>query len=81
MPSLLQHRADLRPAAMNDDGIDTGLFEQNHVTGEIPRNLVVAHGMAAIFDDDDCIVIAQHMRQGLHQYRGLLLSPCLPLFL
>ena len=76
---LAQHRADLRAAAMDDDGIDPGLFEQNHVAREIPRNLVVPHGMAAIFDDDDRIVIAQHMRQSLHQDRGLLLRPCLRL--
>ena len=41
------------------------------------RLVLVAHRVAAIFDDDDRIVVAQHMRQGLHQDRGLLLRLCL----
>ena len=57
------------------------MLEQNHVAREIPRDLVVAHGVAAIFDDDDRVIVAQHMRKRLHQDRGLLLRLCLRLCL
>ena len=69
---LFQHGADLRAAAMHDDGIDAGLLKQNHVAGEAARDGFVAHGVAAVFHDDDRIVIVQHMRQRLHQDFGLL---------
>ena len=65
---------------MDNNGIDPGLFAQNHVAREIPRDLVVAHGVAAILDDDDGVVVAQHMRKRLHQDRGLLLRLRLRLF-
>ena len=70
---LLQHRADLRPAAVNHDGIDAGLLEQHHVAREVAPRLLVAHRVAAVFDDDDGLVVAQHVRQGLHQNFGLFL--------
>ena len=38
----------------------------------IARHLVVAHCMAAIFHDDDGLVVAQHMRQRLHEDFSLL---------
>ena len=34
---LVEHRADLRPAAVDDHRIDAGLLEQDHVAGEIAR--------------------------------------------
>ena len=58
---------------MHHHGIHPGLLEQHHVAREIPRDLFVAHGVAAIFDDDDRVVVAEHVRQRLHQDRGLLL--------
>ena len=70
---LLQHRADLRPAAVHDHRIDTGLLQKHHVLGEVARLPLVAHRMAAIFHHDDRVVVAQHMRQRLHQNFGLLL--------
>ena len=70
---LLQHRADLRAAAMDDDRIDAGLLQQHHVLGEVARLVLVAHRVAAILHDDDRLVVAQHMRQRLHQDFGLLL--------
>ena len=70
---LLQHRADLRAAAVHDDRIQAGLLEQHHVAREIALLLLVAHGVAAIFHHDGRIVIAQHMRQRLHEDFGLFL--------
>ena len=70
---LLEHRADLRAAAVDDHGIDARLLEQNHVAGEVPRGRLVAHGVAAVFHDDRRLVVAQHVRQRLHQDLGLFL--------
>ncbi len=70
---LLQHRADLRAAAVDDHRIDAGLLEQHHVLGEIARLVLVAHRVAAVFHHDDRVVVAQHVRQRLHQNFGLLL--------
>ena len=71
---LLQHQADLRAAAMHDDRIDAGLFEKHHVLGEVARFLLVPHRVAAVLHDDDRLVIAQHVRQRLHEDFGLLLG-------
>ena len=48
----LQHLADLRSAAVDHDGIDADLFDQDDVTGEVAGQLVIAHGVAAILDDE-----------------------------
>ena len=57
---------------MHDHRVHARLLQQHHVAREIARHLVVAHRMAAIFHDDDGVVVAQHMRQRLHQDFGLL---------
>ena len=49
---LFQHGADLRAAAMHDDRVHAGLLEQHHVAGEIARDRLVAHGVAAVFHHD-----------------------------
>src|SRR5664279_365026 len=64
---LLEHGRDLRAAAVHHHGIDRGLFQQHHVAREIAGGFLMPHGMAAIFDDDDFLVIALHMRQRLRQ--------------
>ena len=60
-----EHFADLRPAAVNDDGIDADLLEQHDIAGERPGQLGVAHGMAAVFDDEGLSGIAAHIGQRL----------------
>ena len=70
MPSLASMRADLRPAAVHDDRLDAGLLEQHDVLGEILRRGAVAHGVAAVFDDHDLLVVALHVRQGLDEDFG-----------
>ncbi len=67
----LQHRPDLRPSAMDDNGIHTGLLEQDNVAGKKFRQFRVAHGMAAIFDHDGLLVIALQMWQSFRQDFGL----------
>ncbi len=58
---------------MHDHRIDAGLLQKHHVLGEIARLVLIAHGVAAVFHHHDRIVIAQHVRQRLHQDFGLLL--------
>jgi hypothetical protein len=67
---LVQHLADLRAAAVNDDRLHAGLLQQHDVLGEILRRLAVPHGVAAILDDDHLLVVALHVRQGLHEHLG-----------
>ncbi len=54
----LQHVADLRSAAMDDDRVHPDLLQQHDVVGELPCDRIVAHGVAAIFDDDGLAGIA-----------------------
>src|SRR5690606_25663456 len=51
-----EHRADLRPAAMDHDRIDPTLLEQDDVAGEILCHGLVAHGVPAIFHHDGLTV-------------------------
>ncbi len=59
------------PPPWDDDRIDAGLFEQNHIAREAAGHALVAHRMAAVFHHDDRVVVMQHMRQRLHQDFGL----------
>ena len=52
---------------MDDDGIDADLLDQDDVAGEDPGDLVIDHGMAAIFDDEGLAGIALHIGQRLFQ--------------
>src|SRR5262249_17839090 len=65
----LEHLADLRPAAMHDDGVDAHLLEQHDVLGELARERGVAHGVAAVFDDEGLAGELAHIGQGLRQRR------------
>lgn len=56
---------------MHDHRVDRGLLEQHDVAGKVLRRLLVAHGMAAIFDDDGFFVILLHVRQRFGQDAGL----------
>src|SRR3546814_6942010 len=60
---LLQHRADLRAAAMNDDGVDADRLQQHHILGEIAGKFGIAHGMAAIFHHERPPRIALQIRR------------------
>mgnify|MGYP002653728774 CR=1 FL=1 len=66
----LEHRLDLRPAAMHHHRIDRGLLEQHDVARERARHLLVAHRVPAVLDDDGFLVIALHVRQRLGQDAG-----------
>jgi len=59
----LEHRADLRAAAMDDDRIDADRLEQHDILGEIVRRLGIAHRVAAIFHDERLAGVALHIGQ------------------
>ena len=69
---LLEHGRDLRAAAMHHHWIDGGLLEQHDIAGEVARHLLLAHGVAAVFDHDDLLVVALHVRQRLDEDARLL---------
>ena len=69
---LLEHGLDLRAAAMHDDRIDRGLLQKHDVAGEFARQMLLAHGVAAVFYDHDLLVVALHIGQRFRQDAGLL---------
>ncbi len=62
---LLEHRLDLRAAAVHDDRINRRLLQEHDVAGELARQMLLAHGVTAILHDDDLLVVALHVGQGL----------------
>ncbi len=62
---LRQHRTDLRAAAMDDDRVDARLFQERDIRGKGLAELGIAHGVAAIFDDDRLVLVALHIGQCL----------------
>ena len=48
----LQHGADLRAAAVHDHRVHSHLAQQHHVAGEHPCQFIVAHGVAAVLNDE-----------------------------
>src|SRR5262249_24303764 len=51
----------------DDDRSDADLLDQHDVAGEVPGDLVIDHGVAAIFDDEGLAGIALHIGQRLLQ--------------
>ena len=68
---LLEHGLDLRAAAMHDHRIDRGLLQQHDIAGEFARQILRAHGVAAVFHDDDFLVVALHIGQRFGEDAGL----------
>jgi hypothetical protein len=71
---LGQHGADLRPAAMDDDRVDAGLFQKRDIASEGAAEFDIAHGVAAIFHHDRLVLVALHIGQGGGQKAGLFRS-------
>jgi len=61
---LVQHGADLRPAAVDHHGVHAHQLQQHHVRGELLRHSALAHGVAAVFDDHGLAVINLDIGQG-----------------
>src|SRR5262249_59224998 len=54
-------------------GVAGGLLEQTDVARKVRPRLFRANGVAAVFHDDDLLVVALHVRQRFGQDAGLLL--------
>src|ERR1700728_1446085 len=67
----LEHRFDLRAAAVHDHRVDGGLLQEHDILGEFARQMFFAHGVAAVFDDNNFLVIALHVGQRFRQDAGL----------
>jgi hypothetical protein len=55
---------------MHHHRIDSGLLQQHDVARERARHVLVAHGVAAVLDDDGFLVVALHVRQRLGEDPG-----------
>ena len=67
----LEHRADLRAAAVDDDRPQPGIPQEDDVLGEGGLEGVVGHGVAAVLDDDERAAEALEPGQRLDQGLGL----------
>ena len=66
-PELLEHRADLRTAAVDHHGVDPHRLEQDHVLGKVARGLGVAHRVAAVLHHEGAPGVALEIGQRLDQ--------------
>ena len=64
----LQHRVDLRAAAMHHHRVDADLLQQGDVAGELLGEAFLAHGVAAVFHHDGGAGIAAQERQRLGEH-------------
>ena len=66
----LEHRADLRAAAVDHHRIYPDGLEQHDILGEIAHRLGIAHRVAAVFHHHDFLVVALHVGQGFRENAG-----------
>ena len=64
-PRLVQHGADLRPAAMHHHRVHAHQLQQHHIGRKLTRHRALAHGVTAVFNDHGLAVIDLNIRQGL----------------
>ena len=67
-----QHRVDLRPAAVYEDGVDAYVLEQGHVLEDLVGELFILHGVAAVFDDDGFAPKTLDVRQRFNEDIGFI---------
>ena len=67
---LFEHLADLGPPPCTTIGLDARLLEQDNILREVLGRGPVAHGVPAILDHHNFLVVALHVRQGLHENFG-----------
>ena len=71
-PILPRVVVNLRPAAVDDDDVDSDVPEQADVLCEARLQLRVDHGVAAVLDDEGAAVEAPDVRERLVENRCLL---------
>ena len=62
-----QHIVDLWPAAVNDYRVHSHELQQHDVAGEALFEMLLDHGITAIFNDNRFTVKTSNIRQGLGQ--------------
>ena len=67
----VEHRGDLRTAAVDDDRLEAGEPQERDVLGERPLQGVVGHGVAAVLHHHDLAVVALQPRQRGREGAGL----------
>ena len=67
---LVEHGADLRAAAVDDDRLHAGLLQEHDVAGEGAGETGVTHGMAAVLHHDRLVVVALHVGQRFRDDAG-----------
>ncbi len=70
----LEHRGDLRPAAVHHDRLDADMPQVDHVFGEGPLQSLVDHGVATELDHDDLAGELPQPRQALDEGGGFRLG-------
>ena len=63
----LQHGVDLWTAAMHDDRVHAHLLQQSDVAAKLDREVILAHGVAAVLHHDGGAGVATQERQRLRQ--------------
>jgi hypothetical protein len=56
---------------MHHDRLHARLFQYHHVLGEAFSQFRASHGVAAIFDDDDLLIVALHIGQSFREDRRM----------
>ena len=72
LADLLQHPADLRPAAVDHHDLHPHEMEQDDVADDGAAEFLGDHGVAAVFDDDSLAVVFLNVGEGFHQDGGAL---------
>ena len=61
----VEHFANLGPAAVYNNGVCSDLTQKHNIAREQVGQIIIAHGMAAIFDNQCLAGMAAHIRQRL----------------
>ena len=71
-PEPGEHRRDLGPASVDDDGMDATPLHKDDVLCECPLEIIVDHGVSAVLDHDDLACIGLQPGQRFGEDRRLL---------
>ena len=64
----LQHVADLRPAAVHQHDLDTHQRQQHDIVHDCLLQRLVGHGVSAVLDHQNFVVVFLNVRQSIHQH-------------
>ncbi len=76
MPSFLSMAPICGPPPCTTTGLTPDCSSRTMSRAKLRADMFVAHGVAAVFHDHHRVVVAQHVRQGLHEHLRLFLGSC-----